>query len=98
MSAPDTLTAEVTAPGPDGFGEVLRNRQFLSLWSGQILSQLADKVFYVLMVVLVTTGSTAHTSISLLTIIYTLPAVFFGSVAGVFVDRWDKRSILILSN
>lgn len=83
---------------PGRFAEVLRNRQFVSLWTGQILSQLADKVFYVLMVVLVTTGSAAHSSVSLLTIIYTLPAVFFGSVAGVFVDRWDKRLILIGSN
>jgi MFS family permease len=83
---------------PGTFGEVLQNRQFLSLWTGQILSQLADKVFYVLMVVLITTGSAAHSSVSLLTIIYTLPAVFFGSVAGVFVDRWDKRAILIGSN
>ncbi|MBC7541520.1 MAG: MFS transporter [Candidatus Sericytochromatia bacterium] len=101
VSAGDTGTSAANATGaPDaaGFGEVLRNRQFLSLWSGQVLSQLADKVFYVLMVVLVTTGTTAHTSVSLLTIIYTLPAVFFGSVAGIFVDRWDKRAILIGSN
>jgi hypothetical protein len=33
---------------PGSFAEVLRNRQFVSLWTGQILSQLADKVFYVL--------------------------------------------------
>lgn len=97
MHLDERPSADVT-PGGDGFGAVLRNRQFVSLWSGQIISQLADKVFYLLMVVLVTTGSTAHSSISLLTIIYTLPAVFFGSVAGVFVDRWDKRTILILTN
>ena len=45
--------APVDSSQPDeahGFGPVLKNRRFLVLWSGQIFSQLADKVYLVLMI------------------------------------------------
>jgi hypothetical protein len=36
--------AEVETPAP-GFLAVLKNKNFLTLWSGQVFSQLADKVY-----------------------------------------------------
>lgn len=41
-----------------------------------------------------------HSSIAigLLLAVYTLPSLLLGIFAGVFVDRWSKRSILILTN
>jgi hypothetical protein len=33
-----------------GFVPVLKNRNFLTLWSGQVFSQLADKIYLVLMI------------------------------------------------
>lgn len=81
------------------FSEILQNHHFLRLWSGQILAQLADKVFFVFLVVLLTlNGKASNSAISALTLVFTIPAVIFGSIAGVFVDRWDKKSILIVSN
>jgi MFS family permease len=29
---------------------------------------------------------------------FTIPAVLFGSLAGVFVDRWSKKAVLVISN
>ena len=29
---------------------------------------------------------------------FTIPAILFGSVAGVFVDRWSKKVVLVASN
>ncbi|MBD0269633.1 MAG: MFS transporter, partial [Cyanobacteria bacterium Co-bin8] len=31
-------------------------------------------------------------------IAFTIPAVLFGSVAGVFVDRWPKKPVLVMTN
>jgi predicted MFS family arabinose efflux permease len=31
-------------------------------------------------------------------IAFTIPAVLFGSVAGVFVDRWSKKTVLVVTN
>lgn len=80
------------------YENILKNRYFLVLWAAQILSQLADKVFFLFMVVLVTKDQFSNSAISGLTLVFTFPAVFFGSFAGVFVDRIPKRTVMIVSN
>jgi MFS family permease len=86
-----------------GFLAVLKNRNFLTLWSGQIFSQLADKVLLVLMIAIIESQfQSANQSISgwvsAIMIANTIPAVLFGSVAGVFVDRWHKKEVLVITN
>src|ERR671932_514847 len=86
-----------------GFMPVLQNRNFLALWSGQVFSQLADKVYLVLMIAIIAsrfqdTGQTLSGWVSALMIAFTIPAVLFGSVAGVFVDRWSKKAVLVATN
>jgi predicted MFS family arabinose efflux permease len=86
-----------------GFLPVLRNPNFLALWGGQVFCQLADKVYLVLMIGLINTQfQTGNQSISgwvsALMMAFTIPAVLFGSVAGVFVDRWPKKTVLVATN
>jgi predicted MFS family arabinose efflux permease len=86
-----------------GFAPVLQNRNFLALWGGQVFSQLADKVYLVLMIALIAsrfqdTNQTISGWVSVLMIFFTIPAVLFGSVAGVFVDRWSKKGVLVSTN
>ncbi|UFP95616.1 MFS transporter [Gloeobacter morelensis] len=84
-----------------GFRDVLRNRNFLFLWSGQVFSQLADKIFLVYMIALIAVhfaeALTAQLSSGIM-IASSVPAILFGSVAGVYVDRWPKKTVLIVSN
>lgn len=86
-----------------GFWPVLKNRNFLALWSGQVFSQLADKVYLVLMIALIESrfqseGQTISGWVSSIMIAFTIPAVLFGSVAGVYVDRWSKKTVLVSTN
>jgi MFS family permease len=86
-----------------GLMTVLKNRNFLTLWSGQVFSQLADKVYLVLMIAIIESQfQSANQSISgwvsAIMIASTIPAVLFGSVAGVFVDRWHKKEVLVITN
>lgn len=86
-----------------GFWPVLQNRNFLTLWGGQVFSQLADKVYLVLMIALVSQnfeapGQTISGWVSAVMIAFTIPAILFGSVAGVYVDRHPKRRVLVASN
>jgi len=86
-----------------GFLPVLKNRNFLILWSGQVFSQLADKVYLVLMIALIANRFQAEDQtisgwVSSIMIAFTIPAVLFGSIAGVYVDRWSKKTVLILTN
>ncbi|NJP08604.1 MAG: MFS transporter [Leptolyngbyaceae cyanobacterium RU_5_1] len=86
-----------------GFLPVLKNRNFLTLWSGQVFSQLADKVYLVLMIALIANrfqaeGQTISGWVSSIMIAFTIPAILFGSIAGVYVDRWSKKAVLVLTN
>jgi MFS family permease len=83
--------------------QVLQNPGFLLLWGGQVFSQLADKVYLVLMIALITSqfqseGQTVSGWVSSIMVAFTIPAVLFGSVAGVLVDRWSKKWVMVLTN
>lgn len=86
-----------------GFLPVLKNPNFLALWGGQVFCQLADKVYLVLMIALINSEFQQHGQsisgwVSALMMTFTIPAVLFGSVAGVFIDRWSKKVVLVASN
>ena len=72
------------------------------LWIGQVLSQVADKVLFILLISLLADyqppAALKNSMRSALMIAVTLPAILFGSAAGIFVDRVDKRKILWASN
>lgn len=89
-------------PSGSGFKALFRNRPFMVLWSGQILSQIADKVFLVLLIALLVDyrppNALKNSMKSAVLVANTLPAILFGSAAGIFVDRFDKKQILIFSN
>jgi MFS family permease len=78
--------------------EVLRNRPFLALWLAQALTQVGgNMVLYGLTErVYSLTGSTS--AVSLLILTFLVPAVLLSAVAGVYVDRLDRRLILIVTN
>ncbi len=87
----------------NGFSALLKNRSFMLLWIGQLLSQLGDKIFFVLMVVLLENyqpppGLAQNSMYSILMLAFTLPAILFGSAGGIFVDRFSKKFILVGAN
>jgi Na+/melibiose symporter-like transporter len=78
--------------------DVLRQRNFLCLWLAWLVSSLGDMVLFIALPFYVyqITGSTAATGATL--IVETVPRVLMGSVAGVFVDRWDRRTTMIAAD
>jgi predicted MFS family arabinose efflux permease len=81
-----------------GFGPVLANPSFLVLWLGQVFSQTADKLVFILLVSIVGELSPSSTVMSVALALHAMPNVLFGAVAGVLVDRWDKRWVMIITN
>ncbi len=81
-------------------GLCLKNKNFLALWIAQIFSQLADRVIFVVFVAVIANkfvfASTTHQS--LLYVAFTIPAVLLTAVAGVFIDKWNKKHVLIATN
>jgi MFS family permease len=78
--------------------DVFRNRPFLLLWLSQAFTQIgANMVMYGLTVIILGATSSS-TAVSLLILTFLGPAVLFSAVAGVFVDRIDRRTILVVTN
>jgi MFS family permease len=77
---------------------VLRQRNFFLLWSGGVLSVVGDLFLFVALPFFVyeRTGSALATGAMFMA--ETLPRLVFGSVAGVFVDRWDRKRTMVLSD
>lgn len=76
----------------------LRQYNFTLLWLGGIISNIGDWILVIGLPVYVymETGSALATSIMLA--VSFIPGMLFGSLAGVFVDRWDRRWTMIISN
>ncbi len=110
QSSPETTAPETELNGSGsgnlpqlGFLPVLKNPNFLALWGGQVFCQLADKVYLVLMIALInvqfqSSNQSISGWVSALMMAFTIPAVLFGSIAGVFVDRWSKKAVLVSTN
>jgi hypothetical protein len=61
-----------------------------------VFSQLADRVIFVVFVaVIASTFSTATKYQSFLYIAFTIPAMLLTAIAGVFIDKWNKKYTLI---
>src|SRR3989344_4457926 len=77
---------------------ILQNRNFLYLWSAQILTQTSLNMLYYLLTIKVWESTQSNSAVSLLVLSFTLPAIFFGPIAGVLIDRWDTKKALIATN
>jgi MFS family permease len=78
--------------------DVLRIPDFRRLFAGQVVSDIGDGItlFLVLLVINDLTGST--TALALMAIAEAVPAFTVGLVAGVYVDRWDRRRVMLVAD
>ncbi len=95
-----TTAGGLAAATPVGYLELLRgNRDFRLLWLGQVVSQLGDwfNTIALYALVLEVTGGSGR-AIGLVLVTRFLPTVVLGPFAGVIADRFDRRTVIILSD
>jgi MFS transporter, DHA3 family, macrolide efflux protein len=84
------------------FMTVLRHSGFRNLWLGQVVSQIGDYFAFLALMVVVSgfesEAAATTQAVSGLMIALTLPRLLFGVLAGVFVDRWDRRRTMLVSD
>jgi len=78
--------------------EVLRNRPFLALWLAQAVTQIGGNMVLYGLTVRIYSLTHSTSAVSLLILTFLVPAVLLSAVAGVYVDRLDRRLILIVTN
>ena len=79
-------------------GHVFKNRRFVSLWSAQVLSQLASNMVLAGLMAIVDASTHSATANAILILTFLVPAVLFSTGAGVVVERTDARLIMLGSN
>ncbi len=78
--------------------ELLRRRDFALLWVGATASILGDGLSWVALVWLVYELGGTSADVGLLVVCYTAPVIVGGLAAGLVLDRFDKRRVLIADN
>jgi MFS family permease len=94
------VTGATTVPAAEESGPlaVFRNGGFLRLWLSQAATQIGGNMVLFGLTVIVVNSTSSNTAVSLLILSFLVPAVLFSAVAGVYVDRIDRRIILISTN
>lgn len=77
---------------------VFRNGAFLRLWLAQAATQIGGNMVLFALLVIVRGATGSNTAVAILILSFLVPAVLFSAVAGVYVDRIDRRLILIATN
>ncbi len=78
---------------------ILKKRNFLCLWLGQIISQFGDRLTQMALIGLVyrlEPGSSV--GLAKMMSLAIIPVFLFSPVAGVYVDRWNKQKTMYISD
>ena len=81
------------------FRDVLKNRNFLGLWIAQIISNFGDRLTQMALVALIyqrTPGSAI--ALAKLVSFTIIPVFLIGPIAGAWVDRLNKRNVMVISD
>jgi DHA3 family macrolide efflux protein-like MFS transporter len=82
---------------PSAFA-VFRRRNFSLLWVAQLISVAGSALTALAASILVYRLTGSALSVGLMLMATALPSLLVGLVAGVFVDRWDRKRILIAAD
>lgn len=89
------MAAPIAAPvGPFA---IFRNRYFVYLWTGQLVSTIGDALTSLAAGIIVYQVTHSILNVGIMLMVSSIPTLVFGLVAGVFVDRFDRKTIMIAS-
>lgn len=77
------------------FPPLWRNRDYMLLWSGQVVSVVgsgASQIVYPLLILALTGSATAA---GIAAALASVPYIIFSLPAGALIDRWDRKRVMI---
>src|ERR1700694_5205805 len=75
-----------------------RNRDYMLLWSGQMVSSIGTRVSMLAFPLLVLAITHSPAQAGLIAALRGLPYALFILPAGALIDRWDRKRVMILSD
>lgn len=77
---------------------VLRNRSFVFLWTGQSISMFGLAIYTTCLPFLVFHAGGGAVELAWAHTIFIIPQIVFLLASGVFVDRWPKKKVMMISD
>ena len=78
-----------------GFASVLRLRNFSLLVASNSMSQLGDRLTHMLLITVIAVAQPGRLmAYSTASLVFVIPTMLLAPIAGVLVDRWDKRKVV----
>ena len=77
---------------------MLSIRPFLFLWLAEVFSQIAMNMVNFVLIIVAYKISNSNAAVSGIVLSFTIPAILFGLIAGVYVDHWNKKTVLFATN
>lgn len=77
---------------------LLKEANFRRLWLAQSVSWSGDHFTFLAVMIVLNTITGSASAIALLMMVMTVPRLVFGMAAGVFVDRWDRKRLMVVSD
>ena len=74
------------------------NGSFSALWTGQLISMFGDRVHQIALAFLVLGLTHSLVAVAFVFVAASLPNLLLSPVAGTFVDRWNQRDVMIVSD
>jgi DHA3 family macrolide efflux protein-like MFS transporter len=81
-----------------GLLSLLKYREFMKLWAGGLVSRIGDSIDTIAFMWLVYQLTGSGLMMGTILAVNFLPNLLFGMIAGVFVDRWPKKTVLFCTN
>ncbi len=81
-----------------GFRTVLSHRDFSYLWSGQLVSNIGTAISSLALMFYAFALTGSAMSMAILAMVQVLPVVVFAGFVGVYVDQWNRKTIMIASD
>ena len=94
---PEKVTAAALPAQPSPFA-VLRNGRFVRLWTAQLVSTIGDALTSLAAGIIVYERTQSALSVGLILMATAVPTLVFGLIAGVVVDRYDRKKIMIAAD
>jgi CRP-like cAMP-binding protein/sugar phosphate permease len=93
-----TASAPGAQPAKPSPYAIFRNRYFTYLWTGQLISTIGDALTSLAAGIFVYQITNSVLSVGLILMASAAPTLLFGLIAGVIVDRYDRKTIMIASS
>ena len=105
-SARPSGAIRVPRPGAEVSGGSVRhpyvrlalNSSFSALWAGQLISLFGDRIHQIALAFLVLAVTNSPVAVAFVFVFASLPNLFLSPIAGTYVDRWDQKDVMVVSD